>query len=177
MSRKKPVSRKKRRTREHVIADLSANHVERHTLLAGFTAERRVHDYGIDLTISTYDANGNVENAQIHVQLKATDHPKWVEQGRMIACRIERADLRAWLNEPMPVILVVYDVTVDVAYWLYVQEHFQRRPRFEPARGSVKVTIRIPRTNVVNVAAMRHFAHCRNHLLAQMKDLEHYHEK
>ena len=31
---------KKRRTREHVIADLGINHVERQLLLCGHTAER-----------------------------------------------------------------------------------------------------------------------------------------
>lgn len=62
MSRKKPVPRKKRRTREHVIADLSANHVERHALLCGYSVERCLHDYGIDLVITTYDTQGNVEN-------------------------------------------------------------------------------------------------------------------
>jgi len=40
--------RRKRRTREHVIADLSANHVERHVLRSGHTVERLVHDYGIE---------------------------------------------------------------------------------------------------------------------------------
>jgi hypothetical protein len=44
LSRKKPVPRKKRRTREHVIADLSANHVERHALLCGYSVERHVHE-------------------------------------------------------------------------------------------------------------------------------------
>jgi hypothetical protein len=171
------VPRKKRRTREHVIADLSANHVERHPLLAGYTAERRVHDYGIDLTVLTFDAQGNTEPGEIKVQLKATDRLKLVARGQMVACRIERVDLRAWLHEPMPVILVVYDAAADVAYWLYVQEHFQQQPRFNPNRGPADVTIRIPRTNVVNTAAMQHFARCRNRLLAQMEGLQHSHEE
>ena len=65
MPRKKPVPPKKRRTREHVIADLSANHVERQALLCGYAVERRAHDYGIDLVITTYDREGNVENGEI----------------------------------------------------------------------------------------------------------------
>lgn len=65
LSRKKPLPRKKRRTREHVIADLSANHVERHALLCGYSVEHRVHDYGIDLAIMTYDEEGNVENGTL----------------------------------------------------------------------------------------------------------------
>ena len=177
MSRKKPAPRKKRRTREHVIADLSANHVERQALLCGYSVERRVHDYGIDLTLLTYDVEGNVENGEILVQLKATDHLKLVSGGQMVGCRIERADLRAWLHEPWPVILVVFDAAADVAFWLYVQEHFQKQTRFDANRGSAEVTLRIPKTNVVTVATMRHFARCRDNLLAQMKGLLHYHEE
>ncbi len=177
MSRKEPAPRKKRRTREHVIADLSANHVERYALLCGFSVERRVHDYGIDLTIATYDEQGNVEPGAVLVQLKATDHLRWVARRQMVACRIERADLRAWLQEPWPVILVLYDATTDTAFWLYIQEDFQQKPRFNPNRGSASVTIRIPRANVVGAAAMQHLAHCRDRILAQMKGLVHSHEQ
>jgi hypothetical protein len=43
MSCRKP-EKKKRRTREHVIADLSINHTERQALLAGFAVQRIVRD-------------------------------------------------------------------------------------------------------------------------------------
>ena len=33
----------------HIIADLSVNHVERFVLRCGYTLERTVHDYGVDL--------------------------------------------------------------------------------------------------------------------------------
>ncbi len=75
-SHRKP-EKKKRRTREHVIADLSINHVERQALLAGFAVQRIVRDYGIDLFLATYDHSGSVENGEIRVQLKATDAPGW----------------------------------------------------------------------------------------------------
>jgi hypothetical protein len=100
-----------------------------------------------------------------------------VARGQRVACRIERADRRAWLHEPMPVIRVVYDAGADTAFWLYVQEHLQQQPRFNPNRGSAEVTRRLPRTNVVNAAALRHFAHCRDRLLAQRKGLQHSHEE
>src|SRR5436309_2496106 len=45
---------RKRRTREHIIADLSVNHVERQALLCGHVVERRVFDYGIDLEMFTF---------------------------------------------------------------------------------------------------------------------------
>ncbi len=47
---------RKRRTREHIIADLSVNHVERHVLLAGHVVERFTYDYGIDLEVITFNA-------------------------------------------------------------------------------------------------------------------------
>jgi hypothetical protein len=116
--------RLKRRTREHVIADLSVNHVERHVLLCGHIVERRTRDYGIDLMMQTFDASGEVEPGLVLLQLKATDHLKVVSAGRLIAERLERRDLLAWLKEPMPVILVVYDAQADKAYWLHIQGGF-----------------------------------------------------
>ena len=65
---------KKRRTRQHIIAELSVNYVERYALQCGFSVERVEHDYGIDLVLFTYDANGEIENGQVYLQLKATDN-------------------------------------------------------------------------------------------------------
>jgi hypothetical protein len=151
--------------------------VERQALLCGYSVERRVHDYGIDLVILTYDEQGEVENGEILVQLKATDHPRLVSQGRLVACRIERADLRAWLHEPWPVVPILYDAPGDLAFWLYIQQYFEQLSRFNPNRGSEHVTVRIPSTNVVNRAAIEHFAQCRNQLLAQMTRLQHSHDQ
>ena len=100
-------SPRKRRTREHVIADLSVNYVERHVLLAGHTAPRIVHDYGIDLVISTYTDAGEPEVGLIYSQVKATDKLRKVDEGGFVTCRIERAHLRGWLAETFPVILIV----------------------------------------------------------------------
>jgi hypothetical protein len=38
----------KRRTRGHVIADLAVNHVQRHVLLAGYTMQAILNDYGLE---------------------------------------------------------------------------------------------------------------------------------
>ena len=75
MGKQKPVFRK-RRTREHVIADLAVNHVERHALLCGHTVERWVFDYGLDLFLVTYDRDGQYENGQVFLQVKATERIK-----------------------------------------------------------------------------------------------------
>ena len=58
---------RKRRTREHIIADLSVNYVERFTLRAGHVADRVFFDYGYDLTVRTFNANGEVERDFFYV--------------------------------------------------------------------------------------------------------------
>ena len=52
---------RKRRTREHVIADLSVNHVERHILKCGCVVKRPTPDYGIDLELITFNKRGEIE--------------------------------------------------------------------------------------------------------------------
>ena len=91
MARKKPPRPvRKRRTREHVIADLAVHHVEGHVLRCGFTVERVVHDYGVDLYLTTYNAAGEVESGLVLLQLKATDHLRRTADGTAILFRIER---------------------------------------------------------------------------------------
>src|SRR5947208_8110925 len=99
MAQRRRVTERKRRTREHVLADLSANYVEKQALLCAFTAERVRFDYGIDLMLQTFNRRGEVENGWIPFQLKATDRVKLIDGGRAVSCRVERAHLRHWLNE------------------------------------------------------------------------------
>ena len=49
---------RKQRTRQHVIADLSVNHVERLILEAGHTAVRLSSDYSYDLIMTTFGEGG-----------------------------------------------------------------------------------------------------------------------
>ncbi len=173
MSHRNP-EKKKRRTREHVIADLSINHTERQALLTSFAVQRIVRDYGIDLFIATYDRFGDVENGEIRIQLKATDAPKWVRGGQALAVRVDQGDFRHWLMEPMPVILAVYDAPNDTAYWLYVQAHFKSGQVAQFDKAGATMTVHVPRANVVTPAAMREFAAYRDQILAQMGGLTHH---
>jgi hypothetical protein len=61
MARRSLPSERKRRTREHVLADLSANYVEKQALLCSFSAQRVRPDYGIDLGVQTFNRRGEVE--------------------------------------------------------------------------------------------------------------------
>lgn len=71
-----PPARRKTRTRQHIIADLSVNHVERHILRCGWTAQRVSPDYGVDLVMATFNRRGEIENGDVRFQIKATDKVK-----------------------------------------------------------------------------------------------------
>jgi len=161
MARRSETERK-RRTREHVLADLSANYVEKQALLCGYTAERVRLDYGIDLVVQMFNKVGEVESSRLLFQLKATDRIRTTVRANAVSCRIERADLGHWLEEPFPVVLVLYDAKIDAGYWLYVQNHFANLPGFDLARCGKRLTLVIPRLNVLDRKAMKRLARVKN---------------
>lgn len=116
---------RKRRTREHIIADLSVNHIERFVLLCGHTIEKISSDYGYDLILYTYTSEGELENGNIYIQVKATDNIRFISNGQAASFSLKKKDLNTWLAEPLPVILILYDAVRNRAYWLYVQEYFE----------------------------------------------------
>lgn len=165
---------RKRRTRSHIIADLSANHVERYALLCGHTVERPVHDYGVDLLLYTYSAEGEFQNELIKIQLKATDNLPLLKDGQTIAFPVLRSDLDYWLEEWLPVILIVYDAVADTAYWLYIQAYIQRQQSFDLSLIGETVTLYIDRANVVNEDAIRRFAQFKAQIKNQLPRGDHY---
>jgi hypothetical protein len=166
------VNLRKRRTREHVIADLSVNHVERHVLLCGFSVERIRLDYGIDLMVQTYNRVGEVENGRIFCQLKATNRIRISRDGRSVLCRVDKADLRYWLGELMPVILVQYDVKRNVAYWVHVQAHLTTWR--DLGRASTRTTLALPRANILDQKAVRAMARKKNEIVNLMREGSHH---
>ena len=162
MARRRSRTERKRRTREHVLADLSANYVEKQALLCSYTAERVRLDYGIDLVVQTFNRRGEVESSRLLFQLKATDRIKTLAGGTAVSCRVEKADLAHWLEEPFPVALVLYDARLDAGYWLYVQQHFANLDGFNLAQCGKCVTVVIPRVNVLGREAMRALAARKN---------------
>jgi hypothetical protein len=159
---RRPEGGRKQRTREHVIADLAVNHVERQALLCGYTVERVRHDYAIDLMVQTYTDRGEVENGYLLVQVKATDRVRAVSGGRAVSWRVETADLLYWLHEGMPVILVVYDARCDTAFWAHVQEEFRRQGAAAERQAGDRLTVRLPRDRVLGAAAFRQLAAVKN---------------
>jgi hypothetical protein len=112
---------RKRRTREHIIADLSINHVERFALRCGYVTDRVLFDYGYDLILRTFDENGEVEPGFLFLQVKASDRPDYNQSKEFVSVRADQRDIIAWQLESVPVILVVYDAQEDTAYWIHIQ--------------------------------------------------------
>jgi hypothetical protein len=69
---------RKTRTREHVIADLSINHVERQLLLGGCSVKRIHHDYGYDLTMTSFNDQSEIEGGHVYYQVNpcGPDHQR-----------------------------------------------------------------------------------------------------
>jgi hypothetical protein len=174
MAKKKPLHRGKTRTREHIIADLAVNHVERQVLLRGFTMERMVHDYGLDAMVFEYNTNGEPQPELIYLQVKATERASRVRQGQAIAFRLERSHLQAWLREPLPIFLCVYDVSLDSTYWLYIQQYFEGLRGFNLFRAPKKVTVRIPVSQSLTPAAVGQFAVYLEHVRQQRRGGVHH---
>jgi Domain of unknown function (DUF4365) len=159
--------RKKLRTREHVIADLSINHVERHILRCGFSVERVQHDYGTDLLMFTYSDTGEIENGHVQYQLKATERLDWHRDGETFPFRVEFADLKHWMYEPLPVILIVYEAARDRAFWLYLQRALD--VQWRPDGLQERVTLHIPGRNRLNQSAVRRIRRFRDQILRQIE--------
>ncbi len=165
--------RRKRRTREHIIADLSVHHVEGHILRCGWVVERVVYDYGIDLRLLTFNRHGEVEAGEVVLQVKASDRLRLQRDTNTLPFRVERSDLILWLTELRPVILILYDARKDIAYWLYVQSYFGRLRDFSLFTAGKTVTVHVPAANVLTPAAVRKFARFRDRVVAQTKEVIH----
>jgi hypothetical protein len=147
---------RKQRTREHVIADQSVNHVERFIIDEGHVAQRVTNDYGYDLMLFTYDEQGYAEAGLVSLQLKAAEQLQTT--GSDYVFDLDIRDYNLWLDEKFPVILILFDASRRRAYWLDVQRFFHEIPARRPKRGAKSVRVRVPVRQVVNrraIAAIR----------------------
>src|SRR5262245_16211824 len=143
---------RKRRTREHVIADQSVNHVERFIIDEGHTVQRLGSDYGYDLVLFTYDEKGYIEPDSVFLQLKAAETLQAV--GSDYVFDLDIRDYNLWMLEKAPVILVLFDASRRRAYWLPVQRYFREDPGRQPKKGAKAVRVRVPKRQVVNRRAV-----------------------
>src|SRR6267378_4239654 len=134
---------RKQRTREHVIADQSVNHVERFIIDVGHTAQRIEKDYGYDLLLFTYDEQGYSEPDFLSLQLKAAESLTAVDSDYVFDLDIR--DYNLWMLETMPVILILFDASRGRAYWLAVKNYFREDAARQPKKGAKTARVRVPK--------------------------------
>jgi hypothetical protein len=155
----------KLRTRGHVLSDLSINYVERQVLLSGSCVQRLHSDYGYDLVMSGI----------LYFQVKATDDLPVLAEGKTISWVVSRRDLRLWLAETFPVILVVYDGKRHRAYWLDVQAYFGAKPTAELFLAGETINVHVPIANRLNRRSLTRMIDRKNAAQARLRRRDHGH--
>ena len=134
---------RKRRTREHIIADLSVNHVERFILQCGWTVQRYSPDYGIDLITAGGCA----------------------PPGRCRSLGLARCGILP--QRAAAGLLVIYDAQQDRAWWLHLQQGLREAARKKRSRHFGTLTVHVPLSNTLDTAAVRQFARFRDAVMAE----------
>ncbi len=101
-----------------------------------------------------FSGEGFIENGEIRFQLKATDHLSVVDGGQSISIKIEIRDIKLWIWDPYPFILVVYDAGSDRAFWLHIQEYVKENAIDERHE---MITLRIPFGQKVTARTVDYF--------------------
>lgn len=165
---------RKLRPRSRVIADMSVNFLERKVLQRGHRLIRIPEEFddGTDAILRTnHPDTTEFETGQVDFQLKATDGPRWTQDGVELAVELEVAHLHFWYHQVFfPVILIVYDAPKHRAYWLDIQEYLETNAQeFGQARETEAktMTVRVPAKNRVDVRTIDHFRSLKQHRLNQ----------
>jgi hypothetical protein len=88
---------------------------------------------------------------------------------------VSRRDLKLWLAETYPVILVVYDGQTEKAYWIHIQKYFSGRRTPELFVGGETLTVHVPVAKRFNSRAIRAIARDKNILQARLRGEGHTH--
>jgi predicted enzyme involved in methoxymalonyl-ACP biosynthesis len=103
----------------------------------------------------------------VYVQLKATDYIERYTREENFSYVFEKAHLDIWLNEPMPVIIVLFDAQNEVAYWVYLQAYFEQK-EISLLSAQKTFTIYFDQHNIVSRDAVKKWQAYKNHVLAQI---------
>jgi hypothetical protein len=135
----------------------------------GYTIEHVTKDYGYDAFIFTFDDNGEIENGQIYVQLKATDKLRLSANGQQAKFTISTRDIKLWQDNFMPVYLVLYDAATRRAYWVYLQRYLEQRQIRAARLNTNSITIGIDLGNVLDAAAIQTWRTDKANAIAQIR--------
>jgi len=164
---------RKQRTRQHVIASMSLHHVAYTVVKCGYTLEATQSDYGYDGLLFTYGDNGEVENGNIFVQLKATDNiAKYLKETRF-SFRAGKKDVDSWQAEPFPVYLILFDASAEAAYWLYFQKYLQTHGVQASGIKGNWLSVEMDAAQVVDEQSVRGWRADKAEVLAKIGSMKH----
>ncbi len=144
---------RKLRTRQHVIEDLSFNHIEKQILNAGFTMYRNsANDYGIDGYIQTFRPTGEIDRKTVDFQLKSTDNIRYLQKKQAHVFDLSVKDLEFWLSRDRPILLLLYDAIKDVAYYIDLATYFEKNKK-SLAKVNKFVRVYLPAQQIFNQQA------------------------
>lgn len=132
-------------------------------------------DYGYDGLMWTYNAVGEIESGFLCFQVKATENLPLLTDEATISWPVNRRDLRLWLKESYPVILVVYDRKRERAYWLYTQAYFTTRSTKDLFSAGETLNVHIPTRNRINPKSIREIAKYKQEIDRQLSGKVHHH--
>jgi Domain of unknown function (DUF4365) len=164
---------RKRRVRSHIIADMSVHHLAYHVVKSGFTLEVVTKDYGFDAWIQTFDANGEIENGQMYVQLKATDQIDRKRAGTAVEYRVRKKDLDLWEGAVFPVYLVLFDAAGELAYWVYLQRYLQANRIKAAHLTTASLVVEIDVNQVLDAPAVRSWREDKASVIVQIGKIDH----
>ena len=148
-------------TRQHFIEYLSYNHVEKQCLLARCLWERYQKDYGKDGYIQSVAENGEVEDGQIDVQVKATDFIERRKKSNNFYFDVEKKVLDRWFNKFIPMLLVLYDAQSEKAYYIEIRQYFKQKG-LAVEQINKFVRLFIPEENILTPDAILQFRKFKN---------------
>ncbi len=170
---RKPMIKRKKRTRQHVIADLSLHHVAYTVVKCGYTLETTQSDYGYDALLFTYSDSGEVENGNIFVQLKATDQISKYRTQKRFLFPVDKKDVDLWQAELFPVYLILFDASAEAAYWLYFQKYLQMREvRASGIKGNW-LSVEMDAAQIVDEKSVRGWRADKAEVLAKIGSMKH----
>ncbi len=144
---------RKLRTRQHVIEDLSFNHIVKQILNAGFTMYRNsANDYGIDGYIQTFRPTGEIDRKTVDFQLKSTDNIRYLQKKQAHVFDLSVKDLEFWLSRDRPILLLLYDAIKDVTYYIDLATYFEKNKK-SLAKVNKFVRVYLPAQQIFNQQA------------------------
>lgn len=138
------------RTREHEAGDRAVEVFRYHTPRRWAKNESKT-DYGWDILVTI--GHDSQVNEDFYVQLKGSDHPKYVNNREEISIDLKVKTVNWLLEKPMPTMLCVCDTgdKPEKAFYVWLQEKTRQIENEKPDwRDQTTLSFRVPVSNVLD---------------------------